>query len=203
MKAPLEKLEVLHKVMKDFAGLSEEDIALSLANWNKRTIAKHDFYNQQNVVCKDLGIVVKGLFRVYYYDEVDDRERNIFFFSENQFIVSFGSFIAQNACYYYIEALEEAEILYISYDDLQQLYDRSKPWQKFGRLLAEHFFGQSQVRTHQLLFHNHEQRYLHLAKEHPSIVQRVPSFHIASFLGIKDQSLSRIKSRIAKKNKLN
>jgi len=126
-------------------------------------------------------------------------EKNIFFFSENQFVVSFRSFVFQYPCSYYIEALEEAEILYISYNDLQYLYNVHKSWEKFGRLLAEHFFNQSQARAEELLFLSHEQRYLNLIKEHPNIVQRVQSYHIASYLGIKNQSLSRIRKRIAEK----
>lgn len=190
---------LLRQVIREFSGLTEEDLSVSLAFWHKRKIAKGDFYNKQNVVCKDLGIVVKGMFRVYYYDPKTDEERNIFFFSERQFIVSFRSFIFQYPCVYYIEALEDAEILCLNYPDLQDLYASHKGWEKFGRILAEHFFNHSQGRTEELLFLTHEQRYLNLLQEHPNIVQRVPSFHIASYLGIKNQSLSRIKKRISEK----
>ncbi|MCC9138658.1 Crp/Fnr family transcriptional regulator [Pontibacter silvestris] len=186
----------MQNIVTPFARLTEEEISVSLAFWQKRDIPRGNFYNKQNVVCKDLGIVIKGIFRVYYYDPETDEEKNIFFFSEGQFIVSFRSFIYQHPCNYYIEALEDAEILYVPYQDLQNLYLNHKPWERFGRILAEHFFNQSQGRAEDLLFLTHEQRYLNLLKEHPNIVQRVASFHIASFLGIKNQSLSRIKKRI-------
>ncbi|WP_370899417.1 Crp/Fnr family transcriptional regulator [Chryseobacterium gossypii] len=195
-----DKLSILQKVLTGFAQLTDEDLSVSLPLWHQRTIAKNDFYNKQNIVCKDLGIITKGIFRIYYYDDTMEEERNIFFFSENQFVVSFRSFIFQYPCSYYIEALEEAEILYISYNDLQYLYDTHKSWAKFGRLLAEHFFNQSQARTEELLLLSHEQRYLNLLKEHPNIVQRVQSYHIASYLGIKNQSLSRIRKRISENN---
>lgn len=120
-------------------------------------------------------------------------------FSEDQFIVSFRSFIYQFPCNYYIEALEDAEILYINYQDLQQLYEQSNEWQKFGRLLAEHFFNHSQGRTEDLLFLSHEARYVNLLATHPNILDRVPAYHIASFLGIKNPSLSRIRKRLSEK----
>ncbi|BAV06143.1 cAMP-binding domain of CRP or a regulatory subunit of cAMP-dependent protein kinases [Filimonas lacunae] len=186
----------LKSIVAPFAGLTEADVSVSLSFWRKRDIIKGDFYNKQNVVCKDLGIVVKGIFRVYYYDPETSEEKNVFFFSEGQFIVSFRSFIYEYPCNYYIEALEDAEILYVSYPDLQNLYKNHKSWERFGRILAEHFFNQSQGRTEELLFLTHEQRYLNLLKQHPNIVQRVASFHLASFLGIKNPSLSRIKKRI-------
>ena len=187
---------ILESLLPTFAGLTADDIAVSLPFWHKREIPKGNFYNKQNVVCRDLGILVKGIFRVYHYDPVTDEEKNIFFFSEEQFIVSFASFIYQYPCSYYIEALEDSEILYVSYEDLQHLYLKYKTWERFGRILAEHFFTRSQLRAEHLLFLTHEQRYLNLLQEHQNIVQRVTSFHIASYLGIKNQSLSRIKKRI-------
>lgn len=187
---------ILQDLLTEFAGLTAEDISVSLPFWHKRKISKGNFYNKQHVVCRDLGILVKGIFRVYHYDPVTEEEKNIFFFSEQQFIVSFASFIYQYPCSYYIEALEDAEILYVSYEDLQHLYLKHKPWERFGRILAEHFFIRSQARAENLLFLNHEQHYLNLLQEHPNIIQRVASFHIASYLGIKNQSLSRIKKRL-------
>ncbi|RDI11104.1 Crp/Fnr family transcriptional regulator [Flavobacterium sp. AG291] len=187
---------ILNSVLTSFAALTENDISVSASLWRRREIHKGDFYNKQNIVCKDLGIVVKGIFRVYYYDEKTDEEKNMFFFSEGQFIVSFRSFLYQYPCVYYIEALEDAEVVYLPYDDLQNLYANHKPWERFGRILAEHFFNQSQGRSEELLFFSHEKRYQNLLVQHPNIVQRVPSFHIASYLGIKNQSLSRIKKRL-------
>lgn len=182
--------------LSTFAGLTEEEISVSLPFWRKRKIRKGGFYNMQNIVCQDLGIVVKGIFRVYYNDPTTNEEKNMFFFSEEQFIVSFRSFLYQCPCVYYIEALEDAEVLYISYPDLQHLYQHHKAWERFGRMVAEHFFHQAQGRTEYLLLFNHEKRYLQLLKEHPKIIERIAAFHIASYLGIKNQSLSRIKKRL-------
>jgi CRP-like cAMP-binding protein len=191
-----DRLLLLQQASRHLRELTDTDLSAGLPYWKKRLIAKGDFYNKQNVVCKDLGIVVKGIFRVYYYDEAANEEKTMFFFSEGQFIVSFRSFIYQFPCNYYIEALEDAEIMYIPYSDLQQLYQKSREWEKFGRLLAEHFFNQSQGRTEDLLFLSHEARYLNLIELHPNIIDRVQAYHIASFLGIKNPSLSRIRKRV-------
>jgi CRP-like cAMP-binding protein len=194
MKA--ESVAYLKTRLNQFAGLTEEDITPSLPFWRAGEVPKGNFYNKRNVVCKDLGILVKGIFRLYYFDPETEEEKNIFFFSEGQFIVSFASFIYQYPCSYYIEALEDSEILYLSYEDLQNLYKNYRPWERFGRILAEHFFTLSQMRAENLLLFTHEQRYLNLLKDHPNIVQRVASYHVASYLGIKNQSLSRIKKRL-------
>ncbi len=194
-----EKEEFLTRILNGIGDLSPENLALSLPFWHRKSYNKADFFNQQHIVCKDLGIVLSGIFRIYYYDESTGEEKNIYFFSEEQFVVSFRSFVFQHPCRYYIQALEDAEILFINYENLQYLYENSKAWEKFGRNLAEHFFNQSQVRTEDLLFLSHEQRYVNLLQDHPNILQRVQAYHVASYLGIKNQSLSRIRKRLLSK----
>jgi len=188
--------EILRQHLINFAALTPKDITDSWTYWKNRKIRKGDFFNMQNVVCNDLGLVVKGIFRIYYNDPVTDEEKNIFFFSENQFIVSFRSFITRYPCAYFVEALEDSEIIYITYRDLSSLYDSHPNWSKFGRLLAELFFNYSQARTEEFLFYSPEKRYIKLLEEHSNIVNRIPAYHISSYLGITNPSLSRIRKRI-------
>ena len=191
-----ENLEVLHRYLKNFAALTDKDINESQPFWKLRKINKGDFFNMQNMVCNDLGLVIKGIFRIYYRDPEKEEDKNIFFCSEGQFVVSFRSFISRNACWYFIEAMEDCEIVFISYKDLNSLYETNMNWGKFGRLLAESFFFMAQTRTEELQFFSHEQRYLRLLKEHPNIIERIPAYHISSYLGIKNPSLSRIRKRL-------
>ena len=195
-----EKLEILSEVLIGFANLTDEDVAISLPYWRTRKIAKGDFFNMQSLVCTDLALIVKGIFRVYYIHPKTEEEKNIYFFSERQFLVSFRSFITQYPCYYYIEALEDAEIISVNYQNLQYLYTLRGGWEKFGRLIAELFFNYSQSRTEEFLFNTAEERYLKMMEEHPDIVNRIAAYHISSYLGIKNPSLSRIKKRILKLN---
>jgi len=188
--------EILKAHLTNFAALTEKDIADSAPFWKPRKIKKGDFFNMQYVVCNDLGLVVKGIFRIYYSNPDTGEETNIFFFSENQFIVSFRSFITRNACHYFIQAMEDCELIYITYHDLTSLYQTHANWAKFGRLLAELFFTYSQTRAEELLFFTHEQRYIRLLEEHPNIINRIAAYHISSYLGIKNPSLSRIWKRI-------
>jgi len=188
--------EILNTHLINFAELTEKDIADSRDFWKSRKLKKGDFFNLQNMVCNDLGLIVKGIFRIYYNDPGTGEETNIFFFSENQFIVSFRSFVTRIACHYFIEAMEESDIIYITYRDLTSLYESHRNWARFGRLLAEQFFTYSQTRTEELLFFSPEQRYIRLLDDHPNIVDRIPAYHIASFLGITNPSLSRIRKRI-------
>jgi CRP-like cAMP-binding protein len=191
-----DKNEIVSQHLKNFAALTDQDIAESQPFWKARKINKGDFFNMQRMVCNDLGLVVKGIFRIYYHDPKTEDDKNLFFFSENQFVVSFRSFISQSPCWYFIEAMEDSEIVFISYRDLNALYEANPGWAKFGRLLAELFFAYAQSRTEEFMFFSHEERYLRLLEEHPNIVDRIPAYHIASFLGITNPSLSRIRKRI-------
>jgi len=184
--------------LKQFASLTDDEIDKSLLFWRSRKIKKGDYLNMQSMVCNDLGLVVKGIFRIYYRDDEKQEDQNLFFFSENQFVVSFRSFITRNPCWYFIEAMEDSEIISISYQHLSALYESSPGWSRFGRLLAELFFSYAQTRTEEFVFFSHEQRYVRLLEEHPNIIGRIPAYHISSYLGITNPSLSRIRKRIGK-----
>jgi CRP-like cAMP-binding protein len=197
----MENIITLPSYLKKFASLTDEDINESQTFWKPRKIAKGDFFNMQSMVCNDLGFIVKGIFRIYYRDPKTEEEKNLFFFSEGQFVVSFRSFISQNPCWYFIEAMEDSDVIFISYQDLNSLYDTNRNWGKFGRLIAETFFAYAQSRTEEFLFFSHEKRFLRLLEEHPNIIERIPAYHISSFLGITNPSLSRIRKRL-KNNQL-
>jgi CRP-like cAMP-binding protein len=194
-----DKNEMLTQHLRNFAELKDKDISDSQPFWKARKINKGDFFNMQSMVCNDLGLIVKGIFRIYFRDPDTKEDKNIFFFSENQFVVSFRSFVSRNPCWYFIEAMEDSEIFFISYKDLNSLYETHPNWGKFGRLLAELFFNIAQTRTEEFLFFSHEQRYTRLLEEHPDIVERIPAYHISSYLGITNPSLSRIRKRIETK----
>ncbi|QEC79620.1 Crp/Fnr family transcriptional regulator [Mucilaginibacter ginsenosidivorax] len=187
---------VLTEVLKNFADLSDNDIALGQSLWRNRRIGKGDFFNMQSFVCTDLALISKGIFRIYYVHPETQQEVNVYFFSEKQFLVSFRSFINQYPCYYYIQALEDAEIISINYQDLQYLYTTPTRWERFGRLIAELFFNYSQARAEEFLLNTAEERYVKLTQQHPNIINRVPAYHISSYLGIKNPSLTRIKKRL-------
>ncbi len=152
-----EKNDIVIHHLKKFAPLNDKDISDSTPFWKAKKISKGDYFNMQSMVCKDLGLVVKGIFRIYYRNPETNEDKNIFFFSENQFVVSFRSFISQTACWYFIEAMEDSEIFFISYNDLNGLYDTHPNWAKFGRILAESFFSIAQTRTEEFIFFSHEQ----------------------------------------------
>ncbi|MEM0995359.1 MAG: hypothetical protein AAGI49_20165 [Bacteroidota bacterium] len=96
----------------------------------------------------------------------------------------------------YIQALEKTTVAVLSREATYELYDLIPKFERFGRLMAENAFIGLRRRTETLTHLSAEERYLNLVNNRPKVIQRVPQHYIASYLGIKPQSLSRIRKRI-------
>lgn len=191
-----EPMDHLQQALQTLTGMTAEEFELSRPYWRTKAFTKGDYYNQYRHVCKQLGFIFSGVFRAYYVGD-DNQEKNVFFFSKNQVVVSFQSFIQQAPCNYFTQAMTDAEIAVITYEHLQELYKNSHAWERLGRVLAELAFSVSMNRTESFLFKTPEQRYLDLVQQHPDIFNNIPLYHISSYLGIQGPSLSRIRKRLS------
>lgn len=189
--------DILRHALKGFADLNEEDFARSSAFWRTKKYKKNEYFNQHQTVCKHLGFIISGVFRSFIIDPKNNDEKNVFLYSENQFVVTFKSFINQIPCDYHTQAITDASIIYIDINDLLYLYKTSHKWDWFGRLLAQEAFNIAIERVESFVFKTPEERYLHLLKHHPNIFNTIPLYHISSYLGIQGPSLSRIRKRIS------
>jgi len=192
-------LLLLKAALNAFAGIDENDFELSRSFWVERSYKKGEFYNEYKNVCKHLGFITDGIFRTYHVSSVSGDQKNMFFCSEQQMIVAYKSFVEQKPCNYYTEAMVDSKILYIHINHLQELYRLSHGWERFGRLVAETAFSHAMSKAESFLFLSPEECYLELVKQHRNITERIPLYHIASYLGIQGPSLSRIRRKLASK----
>lgn len=199
LHSEMANLEILKVAFKDFAGMSEEAFDLSSTYWHEKSFKKGELFNNYKNVCKELGYVIEGTFRSYVIDYKSGEDKNIFFFSRKGFVTAYKSFVRQIPCEYYTEALTDAHIVCINIFDLQKLYKQSHEWERFGRLTAEMAANIVIERTESFLLKSPEERYLELIETHPELNDKVPLYHISSYLGIQGPSLSRIRKRIASK----
>jgi CRP-like cAMP-binding protein len=193
------EIDQLAESLTAATGMTQEAFELSLPHWQLRNYKKGEFYNEYKNVCKHLGFIIHGIFRIYRVNEHSGEEKNMLFFTEHQFVTSFTSFFNQTECNYYTEAMSDALILYIHIDQLNSLYGQSHQWERFGRLIAEKAYHSVMQNTEGFLFKTPEDRYLEMLAQHPTIFSSVPLYHIASYLGIQGPSLSRIRKRIVHK----
>jgi CRP-like cAMP-binding protein len=192
-------IETLQYALHAFAKIDENAFELSADCWHMKHYQKGAFFNEHRGVCRYLGFVTKGAFRSYVVDEKSADEKNIFFYSQHQFVVTFKSFINQIPCTYHTCALVDSEVICICIDDLLRLYKTSHTWETFGRLLAQEAFNVAMGRTESFLFKTPEERYLDLERYYPDLLHTIPLYHLSSYLGIKGPSLSRIRRRLARR----
>jgi CRP-like cAMP-binding protein len=190
--------QLLAQRLQVFAGLSKEDFCLGVDHWRPRLIPRHGFFDFPCIDSQHCGLIVRGMLRVYYVDPATNLEQIIGFVQEGTFITSLKSLINLESCPYYFAALENVELLVISFAELHKLYDQSHGWERFGRLMAEHHLALYRAKDESILYQTVEQRYLALLARFPGITNRVSLGHIASYLGIKGPSLSRIRARLGR-----
>jgi CRP-like cAMP-binding protein len=191
--------EILQSALSVFAHIDQEAFLMSAPYWQEKKYKKGEFYNEYKNVCKHLGFILEGVFRTYYVHSETGEEKNVFFSSDQQILVAYKSFVEQSPCNYFTEAMINSTILYIHIDHLQELYKRSHQWERFGRMVAEKAFGLAMSKAESFMFMSPEERYFELIDQHADIFNRVPLYHIASYLGIQGPSLSRIRKRMMAK----
>lgn len=172
---------------------SEEESIRKL--FKQKLFKKGDFFLAEGQVCKHVGFIVKGLARYYINHEGEDK--TYAFAKENDFVCNNESFIPQSPTTKIIQALEDCEILQISYDDLQIFYKSVRGGERFGRLIIEQVFIQTLQDLSSFYTDSPEYRYEKFVQNHPDLQQRISQYHLASYVGVKPQSLSRIRKRIS------
>jgi len=189
--------EKLISNIKSIIDLSPEEVDCIDFLWKIKSIKKGDFFLAEGEVCKHAGFIVKGLMR--YYINHDGEDKTYDFAQENNFICNYESFLPKTPSTKIIQALEDCEILQISYADLQIFYKSIVQAERFGRIVIEQVFLHTLKDLSSFYTDTPEHRYDKFLKEHPGLQQRVSQYHIASYVGVKPQSLSRIRKRILHK----
>ncbi|TRW27197.1 Crp/Fnr family transcriptional regulator [Flavobacterium zepuense] len=157
------------------------------------SLKKKELLLSEGRVCNFIAFLNSGVLREYNF--VNDKETTVDFIGENQFTSAYHSFITQSPSTQYIEALTDVELLLLDKASINALYDRYKIWERFGRLIIEHIFCASEEKRKKLITTTHDEQYRDFAKAYPQIVQQVPQYYIASYLGLTPEHLSRIRKK--------
>lgn len=173
---------------------AEESITTS---FKELKIKKGDHFLKEGEPNLLLGFIVNGLVRIYITKKGEEQSC-IDFSKEGEFITVYESFLQKGISTQSIQAIEDTTLLVINNNDLQNLYQNIPNGDKLGRIVIEKRFIELAKQLYSIYLHNSEQRYLHFVKTYPDLLQRIPQYYIASFVGVKPQSLSRIRKRLAK-----
>lgn len=137
---------------------------------------------------------------VFVYNYADDKRKIYNFFFEHEFTGDYESFLTRQPAKYGLEAIEGTTTLNLHYDSLQDMYTRYPEFERAGRLIAEAQFLRLTERNASLLAEKPDERYEKLIRHKPEVMQRVPQYHIASYLGVTPEALSRIRKRTASRS---
>lgn len=178
--------------------MTAADMELFYPILQSKQVKRRGYLLKEGEVCRYVYYLVNGFFRMFYVD-YDGNEINYRFTPKNNFLVDFQSFLLQKPSHFYWQAMQEADLLALSYHDIHQLYAASAAWNNFGRLVAERVYLQLNERVEMLLFMTPEERYRHLLETQPELFAQVSQFHLSSYLGVKPESLSRLRRRLLKR----
>ena len=177
-------------------------IQLTDSEWNilSKKLVRKDFESKSIIIregsiADSIYFIEKGLLRTYYL--LNGKEINTYFACDRQFITSYSSFIAQTPSLEYLETIENSIVYSISFSTMTGLYNVSSKFEKLGRIMAEENYLCVIDRTRKMQTLTAKQKYLDFIDSYDKmIVQRVPQYQIASYLGITPESLSRVRKQI-------
>lgn len=177
-------------------------VAFPDSNWSAaerlfcfRCFAPGEHIIEAGELVTELGFLLAGLAR-YYYLTPEGKEFNKSFVQAGQVVSSVSSLVAGKPAPFYIQALESCECLFLGYEKLCALCETDRNWERLARCLLEQLVIKKEGREADFLLLSAPERYEKFLVEYADVAARIPNYHIASYLGITEVALSRIRKRL-------
>jgi CRP/FNR family transcriptional regulator, anaerobic regulatory protein len=175
--------------------LNEAEEKAFLSILDVKTYKKKEFLLQEGQVCNKITFINSGCMRLFY--NVDGIENTIQFFFDDSWYTDYASFLTGQPTIENMQALETCEVVQFNKEDLNKLFNLFPIFDRVGRVMAENAYLSLSKLNQMLRNEEPELRYLNLLKQRPELVLHISQHYIASYLGVKPESLSRIKKRIS------
>lgn len=175
--------------------ISDKEWSLFVSKLSRQEFQKNHIFLKIGQIENYLSFVETGTIRYYIPKLENDITFNFVF--ENSFQSGYDSFLTRKPSTYQIESLTKTTLWRLKYNDLQIIYNETKVGNLIGRQASEDLFLKKSRRELSLLSQTAEQRYLNLITEQPHLIKHIPLKHIASYIGVTPQALSRIRRRIS------
>ena len=192
-------MENLESYLSEILEIPRNEVTHCSSFYETKSVAKNEFLLKDGEVCNATYFVEKGLLRMYSIDK-NGKEHIIQFAPEKWLISDRSSLYFNEKSNYYIEAVEESEILLLKNDFFKNMGLHFPKTAEKNDLLLQKHIRNLQNRVNSLLAETAEERYMNFIKMYPDILLRVPQWMVASYLGITPESLSRVRKSLANKN---
>jgi CRP-like cAMP-binding protein len=177
-----------------FATVSDEEFEDILSYFQLKTIIKKDNILEEGQICKGHFFVINGILRKFFINE-KGTEQTTEFAIENWWMTDTFSFINQSPTEFYIQAVENTELLYIDKTAYEKLLETHPVMEKYFRCVYQKAYAAVQMRIKFLYDFSREELYHHFLKVQPEFLQRVPQYLIASYLNFTPEYLSEIRKK--------
>ena len=189
---PFEK--VLHSI-NPIVSLNKDEITTLCSVLSLLSLKRDEYLLAEGQVCDFIGFVNTGVLIYFKTKESGDEVTTDFAFEGDWVNVNLSR-LANVPSTLSIRAIEECEVVMLKQKDLNDLYQRIPKLERLGRILTEQAYINIVDQTVELQIHSAKERYENLLKRHPKLLQKIPLYHIANYLGIAPKSLSRIRKEI-------
>lgn len=192
-------MENIEAYLSEVLQIPDDAVNLCSSFYVPVIVHKNEFLLREGEVCKGTYFVEKGLLRMYSIDK-NGKEHIIQFAPEKWLISDRSSLHFNEKSDYYIEAVEESNVLLLDAHFFTNINLHFPNTSENNDLLLQKHIRNLQNRVNSLLSDTAEERYLDFIRMYPDILQRVPQWMVASYLGITPESLSRVRKELARKN---
>lgn len=191
------QIEIYLKSLKALCPqLSQDELSTYVSKLTFKDLKKKEFFLKAGNTQKAIGFLTEGLVRSFYIDDTGN-EITVGFYAEGDYATHYHAFITRQPSQYFIQCLEPTTLACLSYEDMQWIYQQSRNFERYGRLVAEEILKRQQARIESFIFQTAEERYLDFVTKHPTLFNRISLSQLCSFLGIERQTLTRIRQKIA------
>jgi len=187
----------MRQTLSQWADFEDREWSMLERIFQVRTVEKGESLLRPGEAAKGILFVCSGLLR-YYYRETDGREVNKAFLREDSFSSPLNACALASEIGCGVQALEPTVILIADSAAFNSLYEAHPIFDRLGRKLGEWWMARKELRTRSFQSQDARARYLDFIRLHGDLVQRLPQYHIASYLGITEVSLSRIRRGLAR-----
>lgn len=192
-------MENIETYLSEILEIPKEEVSHCSNFYEPKKVVKNEFLLQEGDVCNATYFVEKGLLRMYSIDK-NGKEHIIQFAPEKWLISDRSSLYFNEKSKYYIEAVEDSEVLLLKNDFFSNISLSFPNSAGNNDLLLQKHIRNLQNRVNSLMAETAEERYMNFIKMYPDILLRVPQWMVASYLGITPESLSRVRKELARKN---
>jgi CRP-like cAMP-binding protein len=187
----------LKKFISKFVTLSDHELDEITGKFKRKVVKKNDYVLRQGDTCKDFVFVDKGCLRLYYLK--DGVEISVWFAFQPSSAIEVYSFISEKPSNYFLQAMEDSEVLYLPKTELKKMYQSHPKMQEMMRNFWEAVLLDLIGRFTALETDPAKKRYIDLLNNTPYL-EILPQKYLASFIGVTPTSLSRIRKKIRKEN---